>query len=128
MAKRNIMACLPVPRRVDQVYSIHKANETYHNAQYFQDLLAVRTFVPPQSIDSDCLPQPEEEDSQVSPDPKFLGLSFELVDLMNAFPFGLKDCPYTRYLFVPFLPSRERTMELADIYYKNVAWMCVLPT
>ena len=38
--------------------------------------------------------QMDEGDLQPLPDPKFLGLSYELVDLMNTFPFGLKDSPY----------------------------------
>ncbi|KAK7466490.1 hypothetical protein VKT23_005212 [Stygiomarasmius scandens] len=47
----------------------------------------------------------------------------ELVELMNAFPFGLKDCPYTKYLFMPFLPTQQRALQLVDLYYKEVAWM-----
>ncbi|EPQ56450.1 hypothetical protein GLOTRDRAFT_39370 [Gloeophyllum trabeum ATCC 11539] len=56
-------------------------------------------------------------------DPKYLGLPYELSELANAFPFGLRDCPYTKQHFIPFLPKREQTMRLADLYYANAAWM-----
>jgi hypothetical protein len=62
-----------------------------------------------------------EEDWQGAP--KQLGLPFEIIELMNAFPFGLKDCRYTKLVFVSFLPSRERAVDLADLYYRNAAWM-----
>jgi len=52
-------------------------------------------------------------------------MPFEIMDLVNAFPMGLKDCPYNKGQFVSFLPSRERAIELADLYYNNVAWMWV---
>jgi len=35
-----------------------------------------------------------------------LGMPFEIMDLGNAFPMGLKDSPYSKSQFVPFLPSR----------------------
>jgi hypothetical protein len=58
-----------------------------------------------------------------STDPKYLGLPFEIIDLCNAYPFGLRDSQYTKYLFLPFLPPRERASQLTDLYYQNVAWM-----
>ncbi|KAG1746653.1 uncharacterized protein EDB91DRAFT_1118207 [Suillus paluster] len=56
-------------------------------------------------------------------DPKFLGLPFEIIDLCNAYPFGLRDSQYTKFLFLPFLPARERALQLAELYYQNVAWL-----
>ncbi|KAJ8586898.1 hypothetical protein M405DRAFT_874860 [Rhizopogon salebrosus TDB-379] len=61
--------------------------------------------------------------SSTSTDPKYLGLPFEIIDLCNAYPFGLRDSQYTKYLFLPFLPPRERALQLTDLYYQNVAWM-----
>ncbi|KDQ61553.1 hypothetical protein JAAARDRAFT_704939 [Jaapia argillacea MUCL 33604] len=67
-----------------------------------------------------------EVDDALSPqsrDPKYLGLPFELLELANAFPFGLRDSPYSKHLFYSFVPPRERALELADLYYRNAAWM-----
>ncbi|KIY70299.1 hypothetical protein CYLTODRAFT_371232 [Cylindrobasidium torrendii FP15055 ss-10] len=52
-----------------------------------------------------------------------LDLPYELVHLVNSFPFGLKDCNYTKSIFVQYMPTQERAMYLADLYYKNSAWM-----
>ncbi|KAG1760121.1 hypothetical protein EDD22DRAFT_980737 [Suillus occidentalis] len=59
----------------------------------------------------------------VPTDPKYLGLPFEIVDLCNAYPFGLRDSQYTKFLFSPFLPSRERALQLMELYYRYAAWM-----
>ncbi|KAH7923981.1 hypothetical protein BV22DRAFT_1167136 [Leucogyrophana mollusca] len=59
----------------------------------------------------------------ITTDPKYLGLPFEVIDLCNAFPFGLKDCPYGKYQFLAFIPTHERALRLADLYYENFAWM-----
>ena len=61
--------------------------------------------------------------SEETNDSQYLGMPFEIMDLGNAFPMGLKDSPYSKSQFVPFLPSRERAIELANIYYSNVAFM-----
>lgn len=44
-------------------------------------------------------------------------------DLVASFPFGMKDCPYSKHLFIQYLPSRERALHLASLYYKHAAWM-----
>ncbi|EGN96533.1 hypothetical protein SERLA73DRAFT_93018 [Serpula lacrymans var. lacrymans S7.3] len=75
-------------------------------SEYFQELLP-----------------PEQNERRMLQDAKNLGLPYEIVDLCNAFPFGLRDCPYTKHQFVSFLPTRERALELAELYYDNVAWM-----
>ncbi|KAG0709249.1 fungal-specific transcription factor domain-containing protein [Suillus ampliporus] len=59
----------------------------------------------------------------VPTDPKYLGLPFEIIDLCNAYPFGLRDSQYTKFLFLPFLPPRERALQLTELYYQNVAWL-----
>ncbi|KAF9005897.1 fungal-specific transcription factor domain-containing protein [Cyathus striatus] len=73
-------------------------------SEYFQDLLP-----------------PSQEETFMSR-PQHLELPPEVVDLMNAFPFGLKDCPYTKLVFMQYLPTRERALEIAALYYTNVAW------
>ncbi|KAG2145129.1 hypothetical protein DEU56DRAFT_194357 [Suillus clintonianus] len=77
-------------------------------SEYFQPLFPPDGYPPQQSVPTD---------------PKYLGLPFEIIDLCNAYPFGLKDSQYTKFLFLPFLPPRERALQLTDIYYRNVAWM-----
>lgn len=54
---------------------------------------------------------------------KYLGLPFEVLDLVNAFPFGLKDPLCTKGQLLDFLPSRERALDLAELYYINMGWM-----
>lgn len=68
--------------------------------------------------------QRSKEDYQASKAP--VDLPSEIIDLVNAFPFGLKESVHSKSLFCPYLPSRQRATELADIYYRNVAWMYVL--
>lgn len=77
-------------------------------SEYFQPLFPPDSYPPQQSIPTD---------------PKYLGLPFEIVDLCNAYPFGLRDSQYTKFLFSPFLPSRERALQLMELYYRNAAWM-----
>lgn len=77
-------------------------------SEYFQPLFPPDSYPPQQSVPTD---------------PKYLGLPFEIVDLCNAYPFGLKDSQYTKFLFSPFLPSRERALQLMELYYRNAAWM-----
>ncbi|KAG1876498.1 hypothetical protein DFJ58DRAFT_178328 [Suillus subalutaceus] len=77
-------------------------------SEYFQPLFPPEGYPPQQSV---------------STDPKYLGLPFEIIDLCNAYPFGLRDSQYTKFLFLPFLPSRERALQLMELYYRNVAWM-----
>ncbi|KAG6915269.1 hypothetical protein DXG01_012404 [Tephrocybe rancida] len=52
-----------------------------------------------------------------------LNLPDEILNLMHAFPFGFKDCPYNKSIFIRYLPHKERAMELAYVYYASVAWM-----
>ncbi|KAG1769517.1 hypothetical protein EV702DRAFT_1140943 [Suillus placidus] len=77
-------------------------------SEYFQPLFPPDSYPPQQSVPTD---------------PKCLGLPFEIIDLCNAYPFGLRDSQYTKFLFLPFLPPRERALQLMELYYGNVAWM-----
>jgi hypothetical protein len=77
-------------------------------SEYFQPLFLPDAYPPQQSV---------------STDPKYLGLPFEIIDLCNAYPFGLRGSQYTKFLFLPFLPPYERALELMELYYGNVAWM-----
>ncbi|OJA10707.1 hypothetical protein AZE42_01058 [Rhizopogon vesiculosus] len=76
-----------------------------------------------ESLGSECFQQLFPAQPSVPTDPKYLGLPFEMIDLCNAYPFGLRDSQYTKYLFLPFLPPRERALYLIELYYQNVAWM-----
>ncbi|KAF8074813.1 hypothetical protein FPV67DRAFT_1665576 [Lyophyllum atratum] len=68
----------------------------------------------------DLLPR---EETQPSTSRAPVNLPDEILALMHAFPFGLKDCPYNKSMFIRYLPSRQRTVDLACIYYRSVAWM-----
>lgn len=89
--------------------------------QSFQPLFQVRynLFSLHNGLDA-YLPQTQQS---IPTDPKSLGLPFEIIDLCNAYPFGLRDSQYTKYLFLSFLPPRERALQLTELYYQNVAWM-----
>ncbi|KAK0457651.1 uncharacterized protein EV420DRAFT_1546715 [Desarmillaria tabescens] len=65
---------------------------------------------------------PEEEIVQEER-PKDLDLPLEILDLVNAFPLGMKECNYSKFIFAPYLPTQERAMYLAELYYQNTAWM-----
>ncbi|KAF8636428.1 hypothetical protein AX17_003610 [Amanita inopinata Kibby_2008] len=92
-------------------------------SEYFQDLLPVTSIFSacqlPHLMDLIQLPQDSEQEQEM----RHLDLPFEIIDLMNAFPFGLKDCPYTKSIFAPYVPPRERALEILDIYFASVAWM-----
>ncbi|KAG6837163.1 hypothetical protein H0H93_013753 [Arthromyces matolae] len=64
----------------------------------------------------------EREETRNSPQ-YHVGLPNEILTLMHAFPFGFKDCPYSKSIFIRYLPHKERAMELACVYYSSVAWM-----
>ncbi|KIK09061.1 hypothetical protein K443DRAFT_672096 [Laccaria amethystina LaAM-08-1] len=68
----------------------------------------------------DLLPSSQREWSS---DSQQFDLPREILDLMNAFPFGLKDCPHSKNVFIQYIPSRDRAQELASLYYTNIAWM-----
>ncbi|KAF5383832.1 hypothetical protein D9615_003679 [Tricholomella constricta] len=67
----------------------------------------------------DLLPREEAQPSRRAP----IDLPDEILTLMHAFPFGFKDCPYNKSIFIRYLPSKQRAVELACIYYDSVAWM-----
>lgn len=47
------------------------------------------------------------------------------MELATAFPFGLKDSSHKKPLFLPFIPTQERALQLFDIYYEYCSWMWV---
>lgn len=59
------------------------------------------------------------------PDIEGLGLPAEMKELFNAFPFGMRDHLYTKALFLPFIPSYDRALELVEGHYQNFSWMYV---
>lgn len=52
-----------------------------------------------------------------------LGLSEEITELVDAFPFGVTDCPYTATVFLPYFPDYDTAIQLANLYYKISTWM-----
>jgi hypothetical protein len=72
-------------------------------------------------------PQEEELDESTQPEthPSNLGLSPELVELTVAFPYGIRDCKYSKILFAPFMPSRRTVLHFVDLYYQGASWLLV---
>lgn len=58
-------------------------------------------------------------------DAESLGMPADIVDLVDAFPMGLTDCPLNKSHFTDrnFLPTRSRGFELVELYYRNISWM-----
>ncbi|KAJ3528064.1 hypothetical protein NM688_g8044 [Phlebia brevispora] len=58
------------------------------------------------------------------PDIQDMGLPREMIQLFNAFPFGMRERVYNKLLFLPFIPSKERALQLTNYHYERFAWMC----
>ncbi|KAI0048133.1 hypothetical protein FA95DRAFT_1127130 [Auriscalpium vulgare] len=56
-------------------------------------------------------------------DPKRLGLPAEIVKMVESFPLGAYEPMHGTALFDTYLPSRECAIQLADLFYANIAWM-----
>jgi hypothetical protein len=56
-------------------------------------------------------------------EPKYLGLPYEILELVQAFPLGLRDRAHMMADFITYIPLRERANELAELYYCNAAWL-----
>lgn len=69
------------------------------------------------------MPEVETNDSSTIQEPKYLGLPYEILELVHAFPLGLRDRAHMIADFVEYIPFRERANELADLYYCNAAWL-----
>ena len=61
------------------------------------------------------------------PDLQQLNLPKEIIELFNAFPFGMRDRPHNKSYFLPFVPTRGRALQLLEHYYQSFAWMLVAP-
>lgn len=80
-----------------------------------------------ESAGSECFQQlltPNNISRPASTSPRDLDLPAEIIELCNAFPFGLRKNTYTKYLFLSCIPTRQLALHLVDVYYKEVAWMC----
>ncbi|KAI6125436.1 fungal-specific transcription factor domain-containing protein [Pisolithus croceorrhizus] len=76
-------------------------------SEYFQQLLT-----------------PSNNSRPASTSPRDLDLPAEITELCNAYPFGLRENLYTKYIFLPYIPARELALHLAGLHYEKVAWMC----
>ncbi|KAL4250362.1 hypothetical protein ABKN59_005905 [Abortiporus biennis] len=55
-------------------------------------------------------------------DPKFMDFPFEILQLIAAFPFGIRHCPCDISIFVPFIPPRDTAKMLVQRYYECAGW------
>ncbi|KAI0272482.1 hypothetical protein BC834DRAFT_966502 [Gloeopeniophorella convolvens] len=69
------------------------------------------------------MPEVEVNGSSYILEPKYLGLPFEMLELVHAFPFGLRDHAHSIADFIDYIPFRERAIELANLHYTNAAWL-----
>lgn len=47
----------------------------------------------------------------------------DMIDLVNAFPFGVRDSPYSKGMFLDYIPDFRKAQRLADLYFINIGWM-----
>ncbi|RXW14682.1 hypothetical protein EST38_g11178 [Candolleomyces aberdarensis] len=73
-------------------------------SEYFQDLLP-------------------NQDEQSQSNNQLVDLPTEILDLMNAFPFGFRDAPYEKDIFLEYIPDLPHAQQLADLYFVNIGWM-----
>ncbi|KAJ7583411.1 hypothetical protein C8J56DRAFT_953962 [Mycena floridula] len=66
---------------------------------------------------------PTDDQDVETPKINQLDLPDEVVELSNSFPFGIKDHPYGKCLFAPYIPPKEQALRLIAQYYDCVAWM-----
>jgi hypothetical protein len=57
--------------------------------------------------------------------PKYLGLPSDILELVNAYPFGVRDHLASAEVFKMFVPPRDRTETVASMFYTNASWLCV---
>ncbi|KAG2364127.1 hypothetical protein BDR07DRAFT_1482839 [Suillus spraguei] len=103
----------------DEVLNISESIGSYQSISMAAPNIVANPSGP--STFNHCFRYPSQQ--SISTDPKYLGLPFEIIDLCNAYPFGLRDSQYTKFLFLPFLPPHARALQLMELYYQNVAWM-----
>ncbi|KAI0032311.1 fungal-specific transcription factor domain-containing protein, partial [Vararia minispora EC-137] len=65
----------------------------------------------------------ESSDPAHMSNPKFLGLPSDIIELVNAYPFGVKDHPASTEAFKMFVPPRDRTETVAGMFYTNASWL-----
>ncbi|KAF6761455.1 hypothetical protein DFP72DRAFT_987681 [Ephemerocybe angulata] len=54
---------------------------------------------------------------------RLVNLPPDILDLMNAFPFGFRESPYKREMFAAYIPDFHLAEELAELYFANIGWM-----
>lgn len=69
------------------------------------------------------MPEVETNDLNTIHGADYLGLPYGILELVHAFPLGLRDRAHMIADFVEYIPFRERANELADLYYCNAAWL-----
>lgn len=84
-----------------------------------------QSVIDPDAFDNLIITQDADPEWNVR-DPAVLGMPRAIIKLFNAFPMGLTNCVYDISSFFEYIPSRERALELVDLYYCHVAWMYVL--
>ncbi|KAJ8516610.1 hypothetical protein ONZ45_g6088 [Pleurotus djamor] len=78
--------------------------KTESDSQHFHDMLIPTEAWPPKAPKVYCLP-------------------VEIIELMNAFPLGVREDGFEKHLFLPYIPQRERALELVELYYRHVAFL-----
>ncbi|KAF8269849.1 hypothetical protein EI94DRAFT_1573121, partial [Lactarius quietus] len=75
------------------------------------------------SFTESLLTEVEINDSGTIRDPKYLELPYEILELVHAFPLGIRGRAHMMADFMDYIPFRERANVLADLYYCNAAWL-----
>ncbi|TFK17318.1 hypothetical protein FA15DRAFT_337891, partial [Coprinopsis marcescibilis] len=80
-------------------------------SEYFQDLLPRTSHTHDEFSTS-------SSNSRHPPD-----LPPDIIDLLHAFPFGIRDRHYSRGAFQHYIPGRDRAAYLSNLYFIHIGWM-----
>lgn len=65
----------------------------------------------------------QETGSETSSGYDHLDFPPDIVDLIKAFPLGYRETPYSKDMFLGYIPPLEFAKELAEFYFVWVGWM-----
>jgi len=44
-------------------------------------------------------------------------------ELVKTFPLGMKGCRFTKTIFLEYLPTKEKVLEILSLHYRHATWM-----
>lgn len=66
---------------------------------------------------------PTSQSTHYAPNMGELGLPTEIVQLYDAFPFGLREKPYSKAILLPYVPPRQKAIDAVECYVQRFGWV-----